>query len=427
MLKITNYLSLDTSAKQLINHLNNEKIPLTFSENAVLTKLLDSDSDCEIYTKEELLEAGWPERVVAPTSLTQCISTLRRKLEPFQEIHLKAVARRGYQLHISKESHVKVVSLNDRDTIRAAFFDVSLLVKMAGALVFCGIVLAVWYSSEYHQMLKVTSEWQSDKEIELDIGGIHESAKVFYKNDTDQLHESKWQRHIAPETNLLRGLKGFTSFALTTGHSYSFATCPGYSLDDCEGKGIINITTLTPEPAGLNMEKFIPLTQKMEDRIRYNRVLIPEGDVGDIVEHHYHADVYFPIAGEKLIRGDFSISLVYESKDSGQIYTTACITDEDCITTPIKLKTRGTFNQYKQSIGDVDVDVFYTKINQKEFIKPEHVTPSAMRFYREVKRMDIQEEELVFFRVHTTENTAVWIMPFMGDLVAWSRYEKVQF
>jgi DNA-binding winged helix-turn-helix (wHTH) protein len=425
VLKITNYLSLDTSAKQLINHLNNEKIPLTFSEHAVLTKLLDFE--CKIYTKEELLEAGWPDRVVAPTSLTQCISTLRRKLEPFQDIQLKAVARRGYQLHISEQSHVKVVSLSDSDTIRAAFFDVSLLVKIAGALVLFGILIIFWYGCEYHQVLKITSQWKSDKDIELNIGGIRESAKVFYKNDTDQLHESKWQKHIAPKTNQLKGLKGFSGFALTNGSSYSFATCPGYTLNDCDGQGIINITMLTPEPAGINMESFIPLSKKMETRIRYNRVLIPEGDIGDIVEHHYHADVYFPIAGQKLIRADLSISLVYQGENTGQIYTTTCITDEDCITTPIKLKTRGTFNQYQQSIGDVDVDVFFTKIDQKEFIKPEHVTESAMRFYREVKRMDIQEEELVFFRVHTTENTAVWIMPFMGDLVAWSRYERVQF
>ena len=103
------------------------------------------------------------------------------------------------------------------------------------------------------------------------------------------------------------------------------------------------------------------------------------------------------------------------------------ITDEDYIRKSTKLKTHVTFNRNQLLIGDVDVDVFFTKIDQKEFIKPEHVTESAMRFYREVKRMDIQEEELVFFRVHTTENTAVWIMPFMGDLVAWSRYERVQF
>lgn len=425
VLKITNYLSLDTSAKQLVNHLNNEKIQLTFSEDAVLTKLLELE--CIIHTKEDLLEAGWPDRVVAPTSLTQCISTLRRKLEPFQDIQLKAVARRGYQLHISEQSHVKVVSLSDRNTIRAAFFDVSLWVKILGALIFLGTLIIFWYESEYHQVLKNTSQWQNDKEIELNIGGIHENVTMYYKNDTDQLHASKWQKHIAPKTNLLNGLKGFSGFALTNGHSYSFATCPGYALNDCDGQGIINITMITPEPAGVNMESFIPLSKKMENRIRYNRVLIPEGDVGDIVEHHYHADVYFPIAGQKLIRADLSISLVYQGEKSGQIYTTTCITDEDCITTPIRLKTRGTFTQYQQSIGGVDVDVFFTNIDQKDFIKPEHVTDSAMRFYREVKRMDIQEEQLIFFRIHTTENTAVWIMPFMDGLVAWSRYERVQF
>lgn len=429
MLKITSYLTLDTSAKQLVNHLNDEKTSLTFSENAVLIKLLDNSE--EIWTKEQLLAEGWPDRVVAPTSLTQCISTLRRKLEPFSEIHLKAVARRGYQLHINERSHVKMVSLTDSDTIRAAFLDVSVMVKIAGALIAIGLLIFAWYQCEYHKVLQQTSLWSSDKQVELNIGGVKESATLLYKNNTDQLHGSKWQKHLAPESNIVTGLKGFSAFALTNGSNYSFATCPGYSLDDCDGKDIININSLSPEPAGLNMQEFVPLSKAMEERIRYNRVLVPESSVenfdGKIVEHHYHADVYFPIAGEKLIRGDFSISLVYENDKSGQIYTTTCITDEDCVTTPIKWKTRGTFNQYQQQIGEYDVDVFYTKIEQKEFIKPDFVTPSAMRFYREIRRVDIQETQMVFFRVHETDNTAVWIFPFMDGLVAWSKYEKVHF
>ncbi|PMG77000.1 CadC family transcriptional regulator [Shewanella sp. 10N.286.51.B7] len=425
MLKITSYLTLDTSAKQLINHLNDEKTSLTFSENAVLIKLLDNSE--EIWTKEHLLAEGWPDRVVAPTSLTQCISTLRRKLEPFSEIHLKAVARRGYQLHIDERSHVKMVSLTDSGTIRAAFLDVSVMVKIAGALFVIGLIILAWYQCEYHKVLKNTAFWSSGKQVELNIGGVKESATLLYKDDTDQLHESKWQKHIAPESNVVLGLKGFSAFALTNGNNYSFAACPGYALDDCNGVGIININALSPEPAGLNMREFVPLTKKMEERIRFNRVLIPKDSVGNIIEHHYHADVYFPAAGEKLIRGDFSLSLVYDGEKSGQIYTTTCITDEDCSTTPIKWKTRGTFNQYEQTIGDYEVDVFYSKIAQKEFIKPDFVTPSAMRFYREIRRMDIQETELIFFRVHSTENTAVWIFPFMDGLVAWSKYEKVQF
>ncbi|ARD23895.1 winged helix-turn-helix domain-containing protein [Shewanella japonica] len=425
MLKITSYLTLDTSAKQLVNHLNDEKTSLTFSENAVLIKLLDHSE--EIWTKEQLLAEGWPDRVVAPTSLTQCISTLRRKLEPYSEIHLKAVARRGYQLHINERSHVKMVSLTDRDTLRAAFLDVGVMVKIAGAMVVIGLITLAWYQCEYHKVLKKTSEWSSDKQVELNIGGVTESATLLYKDNTDQVHKSKWQKHLAPESNIVEGLKGFSAFALTNGAHYSFASCPGYTLDDCNGEGIININTLTPEPAGLNMSEFVPLSQKMEDRIRYNRVLIPQDSVGNIVEHHYHADVYFPVAGEKLIRGDFSLSLVYEDGTSGQIYTTTCITDEDCVTTPIKWKTRGTFNQYQQKIGDYDVDVFYTNIEHKEFIKPDFVTPSAMRFYREIRRDDIQVTNMTLFRVHKTKDTAVWILPFMDGLVAWSKYEKVQF
>ncbi len=69
MIKITPYLELDTEANQLIDHVSGKKVILTFSECAVLHRLLLSANP--VCSKEELLSAGWPDRVVAVTSLTQ--------------------------------------------------------------------------------------------------------------------------------------------------------------------------------------------------------------------------------------------------------------------------------------------------------------------------------------------------------------------
>lgn len=60
---------LDEQAKELVDHVHGTQIGLTFSETAVLVLLLSAPN--AIFTKEELLQVGWPERVVAPTSLTQ--------------------------------------------------------------------------------------------------------------------------------------------------------------------------------------------------------------------------------------------------------------------------------------------------------------------------------------------------------------------
>ena len=295
MHKITSYLMLDEQAKELVDHVNGTTISLTFSETALLVLLLSSSN--AIFTKEELLQVGWPERVVAPTSLTQCISTLRKKLEPYTEVQLKTVARRGYQLHISEQSHVKMLAINDADAIRDALVGVSAWTKVAGIALLCAILTIVWYVSDHHAVVKQVAKWHADKYISLNIGGTLGTARTFYIGDEDRLHPSWWQKHLAPEGNHINNLNYFSAFTSTDGKNYSMAICPELDADACSGHGIINITAIDAKPAGLNMAEFIPLSQIMEQRIRYNRIVLPADDkgMGELLEHNYHADIYFPV------------------------------------------------------------------------------------------------------------------------------------
>ncbi|MCG9965426.1 winged helix-turn-helix domain-containing protein [Shewanella cutis] len=426
MHKITSYLMLDEQAKQLVDHVHGTEIGLTFSETAVLVLLLSSPN--AIFTKEELLQVGWPDRVVAPTSLTQCISTLRKKLEPYTEVQLKTVARRGYQLHVSEQSHVKMLAINDADAIRDAIVGVSVWTKVAGIIMLGLLLTFVWYWSDHHAVVKHVAKWNADKYISLNIGGTLGTAQVLYIDDEEHLHPSWWQKHLAPEGNHINGLPYFSAFASTDGQNYSIAVCPALDAKDCTGKGIINITSIDAKPAGLSMAEFIPLSKKMEERIRYNRVVLPVDDkgVGELLEHNYHADIYFPVAGELLVRTDLSMSLVYEGQSRGKFYSTSCITDQDCLTTPIKYTIRGDFEQYQTQIGDLNVDVFHVKVSQKELTKPDEVSHSAMQFYRAIRKHDIRDEDLFYYRVYQNKDTAVWIVPQMGQLLAWTQYTQVK-
>ncbi|MCL1049737.1 winged helix-turn-helix domain-containing protein [Shewanella abyssi] len=429
MLKVTPYLELDEQAKQLLDRANSTTISLTFSESAVLYLLLTADSVCD---KDELLTVGWPDRVVAATSLTQCVSTLRKKLEAYPEVQLKTVARRGYELHVSERSHIKMLAVNDAASIKTALIDVSMVVKVGGVLVLVALLLTCWYNSDYHNMVKNSGLWNADKKMALNIGGTKEIVPIFYQSNVEHLHKSMWQKHLAPESNQLSSLDSFKGFSATDGANYSMAVCPSYAGGECNCHGLMNITAIDINPAGLNVSQFAELTERLEKRIRYNKIIIPHGinelehSQGDIIEHHYHADVYFPVADELLVRSDLSLSLIYDGDNTGQFYAAACITDEDCLTTPIKYKLRGTFKQYQQKIDDMTVDVFQVKVSQKEFIKPETVSPSAMYFYRAIRKHDITDEELYFYRIYTDNKSAVWITPILGSIVAWYKYDQVR-
>ncbi len=435
LLKVTPYLELDCEANQLVDRVTRTTIGLTFSESAILSHLLTTpDAICD---KDVLLQVGWPDRVVAATSLTQCVSTLRKKLEPYPEVQLKTVARRGYQLHISIKSHVKMLAVNDAESIKTALFDVSLIVKLGGIVVLLALIAWAWLSSDSYNVVQETGKWRSDKQIPLNLGGTNENAQLIYPDGEDRLHPSMWQKHIAPETNQIASIDNFSAYAFTDGEHYSFASCETDRDGHCISEQMINLAAIGLTPAGLDMKEFMKLSRTMEKRIRYNRVLLPAHVVfeekekiksvePEFIEHHYHGDIYFPVANELLVRADLGISLVYGEENRGKFYSSTCITDEDCLTTPIKYQVRGEFEQYQEKIDNLNVDVFYVKVTQKDLIKPDVVSASAMHFYREIRKHNIRDEELFYYRIHSDNQTSVWVVPLMGNIIVWTKYEKVE-
>lgn len=424
MYKITSYLTLDEQAKELVDHVNGTKISLTFSEAAILSLLLSSSKT--IFTREQLLMAGWPNRVVTPTSLTNCVSTLRKKLEPYVEVQLKTMPRRGYQLHVSVQSNLKILAI--KDAIRDAIIGVSNWTKLLGIMLFGLILATIWYFSERHSVVKDVAKWHADKSIDLTLAGTTGSAQLLYMGENKNLHPSEWQKHLVPEGNQIDHLKYFSAFAATDGQHYSMAICPEQNPASCKGKDMMNITSIHSQAAGLKLKEFIPLTHVMEQRIRYNKIVMPLGEkaTGELLEHNYQADIYFPVAGELLVRADLSMSLVYEGENTGSFYSSTCITDQDCLTSPLKYIVRGEFEQYPTTIDNLNVDVFHVKVLQKELSKPDEVSPSAMAFYREIRKHDIRDKDLFFYRIHQNQHSAVWVVPLIGDMVAWTKYTPMR-
>ncbi|MGS0730354.1 winged helix-turn-helix domain-containing protein, partial [Shewanella sp. 0m-11] len=181
--------------------------------------------------------------------------------------------------------------MNDPESVRAAIVDVSLLVKISGIIIVALIALSVWYFSDYHGVVKAKNSWDAEKNIQLNIGGVKQDVALIHKDNVAHLHPSMWQKHLAPESNHLSDISKFKGYAVTDGNYYSMAACPEADTYGCSGKGLINITAIDLTPAGLNMKTFTELTHMMEQRIRYNRVIIPHDEPGTsgFIEHHYHA------------------------------------------------------------------------------------------------------------------------------------------
>lgn len=125
-----------------------------------------------LHTREDLLEALWPDAVVTDDSLTQCISDLRRGLGHGAARVLRTVPRRGYILSAAVQHEIAVSAAQplgrtnpiegQRDTIAVEPF--------ASDRQPASIELAAALTSD------VTAELTRFEELQVLIGGSHEPA-----------------------------------------------------------------------------------------------------------------------------------------------------------------------------------------------------------------------------------------------------------
>lgn len=87
---------LDTERGALLR--GEAEIPLRRQSFEVLVYLVENEG--RLVTREELLEAAWPGKVVTDASITQCLVDIRAALEDTEHEKIRTLTRRGYRFEL---------------------------------------------------------------------------------------------------------------------------------------------------------------------------------------------------------------------------------------------------------------------------------------------------------------------------------------
>jgi DNA-binding winged helix-turn-helix (wHTH) protein len=409
--QLTPQLSLNVTQQSLFDADDSSRIELSYAETAVLHLMLKHQGI--LVTREALLDAGWHERVVSPSSLQQCISILRKKLANYPEVELKTIPRHGYVLHLTGQAKNK--SLLRKPKAMALF---------GMAVIACLLLLSYSYFS-YHKAP------YNETLITSKISDIEGTTRVFTATDTQiKSAKSTNQRlanQITHEPHWQAPFKTFTSFALLSDKMDSFAICPDTQHQECSGKQLINISSEKGHGGQLDLSNFLTTKIRMEQKT-YNKLDLPELKLhqGELNEQIYHGDLYFSIDDNQLVRSDIRISLVDLTPDSGIFYFAACITDEDCYTTPIRYEIRGQFKRTSEKWLRRTVERFDIEVDKTTLSSPNALSDTAQIIYLALRKQHLTQAELSFYRVYQDDDTAVWQLPLVNDNIMWMQRQTLQ-
>ncbi|WP_076413298.1 helix-turn-helix domain-containing protein [Shewanella sp. UCD-KL12] len=412
-MQLTQQLKLDTAKKLLISANNTEldspEVELSYAETAVLECLILHRDN--LVSKEQLMQVGWPDRIVAQSSLQQCISLLRRKLASSPEIELKTVPRHGYVLHLP----IIAPPRKHRKPLMAG----------VAALIFLAHLIGItWWSPWVEAISDPAAPYQQQQQT-IALDNLHGHVEVFTpETETSQPTQSRltqrFNQQIINEDKWQPPFNTFHSFAAVTSSADSFAICPNYSNGQCPGKQLINITGDPSQGAELALSDFLSTKIRMEQKT-YNKLLLPELEEhrGDLQEDVYHGDLYFGAKGSLLVRSDFRISLVNLGDDQGLIYFAACITDENCHTSPMRYVIRGDFTQSTHDWQGKKVEQFDVIITKTELASPNSLSETAKKLYLKLRKQHLTQTELRFYRLYQDDGTAVWLVPMGEHKMVW--------
>ncbi|QIZ78131.1 hypothetical protein [Ferrimonas lipolytica] len=120
-----------------------------------------------------------------------------------------------------------------------------------------------------------------------------------------------------------------------------------------------------------------------------------------------------------IARADMRISAVPQEDNSGLFYFAACVTDEDCFTTPLKYRVHGRYIETQEYWGERPVSRFTVDLTSVDLSSPNRLSKMANKLYRSFRKSELSLAELVFFRVYQDDNTAVWMIPFTNNSLVW--------
>lgn len=410
-MQLTSTLSLNVVQQHLVDAEDSSRIELSFAETAVLQLMLKHQGT--LITREALLEAGWQDRVVSASSLQQCISVLRKKLANYPEVEFKTIPRHGYVLHIAAQSnhHYR-------------------LKKPKAALLFAGAVIVsvilLGYAYLNHHQAPYNESLVNSKLSSI-AGNIRVFTAVKQPKLSADSTNKRLKNQINDEPNWQAPFSSFTSFALLSDKMDSFAICPDYQQNQCSGKQLINISSETDHGSQLELSDFLTTKIRMEQKT-YNKLDLPElkKHQGDLKEQIYHGDLYFAIDDHRLVRSDIRISLVDLAPDNGIFYFAACITDEDCYTTPIRYEIRGHFKRKTEKWQQRTVERFDIEVGKTTLSSPNALSDTAQTIYLALRKQHLTQEQLSFYRIYQDDGTAIWQLPLVSDNIMWMQRQTLK-
>ncbi|MGL4473788.1 MAG: winged helix-turn-helix domain-containing protein [Shewanella sp.] len=401
---------LDFSKQQLIFANGTTIVELSFAETAILKYLIEHNGN--LVTKDELLRQGWPGRMVASSSLLQSVSLLRKKLSSEPCVELKTIPRHGYVLHLMQIPP----SANKHSQVQKNYLNRWIISGLLLAALGTGLL------AQYHNDSDPLP-WQQQT-LPVTINGLVTNNHVYTVVNSKPLQVDKLQHavelQITREHNWQPPFTHFEAYSVLDSQHHSLALCPDYSNGQCPGDALINISGDPLVGGKLSLSDFLATKIRMEQKT-YNKLQLPElAEIeGDLVEDVYHGDLYFKVKDNLLVRSDFRISLINFSEHTGLLYFAACITDENCATSPIRFEMRGDFERTQRIWQGKPIDIFTLKTNRTELSSPNALSNTAKTLYLDLRKQHLTQTTRTFYRLYQDDGTAVWLVPFKNYYMVW--------
>lgn len=432
MVKLTKYLSIDLESRELLDARNQERSPLSVSELEIIKLLAQRIG--EVVSKEALNEAGWPGRLVAPSSLTQCISTLRRKLESQNDIELKNIPRYGYSLCVIESGKLSesIREPQPQGNASAEGTHYSRHWRWLGVVLLFVFLAGLHFSGKLKQTVNYFALFAepgvaSILDAETELGGQKVQLSQLRLEDQPEVHRSaahfigNWSN-----TDKIFGNEVLKRIFANDNNRYeSIALCNQYE-GECKDTQPLNLVRERNTYSPLDLQWLSDTKLRME-QVTYNKILLDKFDnpPQGLVEDIYRADVYYYGASKNVVRADVRLSLVYQSPARGTLVMAACITDDLLRHVSMRYQFSGEFKMQQKTVDGQLVKSFLLDTGNVSFTSPDEISKESATIYREIRKSVLSNETQILRQVYQDANSGVWMLPLWGDTMVWAHRVEV--
>lgn len=454
-MKITEFLIIDLDARDLVDLKTTERQALSLAELEVLKCLVSHVG--EVVSKEQLNIAGWPGRVVAPSSLTQCMSSLRKKLVAQTDIELKNIPRYGYSLCIVDEHDVRIdetkaeavstavqQQTEEDDSLKSKRLNIELASRLVPSrllwstlVILAGIIITMHFSGGLKKAVNYIALLTKPQIAAITTQNLefnHTSSlisKVFLDSQQSEIAQqaTSVDELIANWFNYESVLPASSEkqlFTYDNGQYESVALCNDFD-STCSDRQPLNLVRTTDAPVTPLDIQWLADTKLRMEQVTYNKILLDkfETENSGVVEDVYRADVYYYSDTKNVVRADVRLSMIFDSDNRGKLVAAACITDDMLREISIRYQFSGDFKLKQSLIDGKVVKTFLVDIDERRFTSPQQVSKESATIYREIRKNVLQNEQMILRQVYQDDDSGVWMLPLWGETMVWAHREQV--